>query len=128
MQLFLLFSHRLTAEQQADAESSLGVTDIRYLPEDLQARWSQVPPEPESVRPFAQPIWDWLAAEAQPGDYVMVQGDFGMSYATVQEALRLGLIPVYATTRRESSEVVTQDGQVKKTLTFKHVRFRRYGA
>lgn len=125
-QLFLFFSHRLTPEQRADAAQSLGVTDLRYLPEGLQAQWSQVPPDLERVDAYAQPLWQWLQTEAQPGDYVMVQGDFGLTYATVQEALRQGLIPVYATTRRESSETVNQEGEVKKTLTFKHVRFRRY--
>lgn len=125
-QLLLLFSHRLTSEQEQDAREKLGATALTYLPDELQALWSQAPPEPDTLDDFAQPVWDWLAREAQPGDYVLVQGDFGMSYATVNEAKRLGLVPVYATTRRESSEVVESDGQVRKTLTFRHVRFRRY--
>jgi len=125
-QLFLLFSHQLTPEQQADATQRLKVDTFRSLPPDLQAQWSQVPPELEQVDVYAQPIWDWLSEKAEGGDYVMVQGDFGITYATVRKALDLGLVPVYATTRRESSEVVAENGEVRKTLTFRHIRFRKY--
>jgi hypothetical protein len=125
-QLFLFFSHQLTPEQQTDAEQRLGIDRFRALPAELQAQWSQVPAELDRVDAYAQPLWAWLAAEADPGDYVMVQGDFGLTYATVRKALELSLVPVYATTRRESSEAVTENGEVKKTLTFRHIRFRPY--
>ncbi|MEZ4687226.1 MAG: CRISPR-associated protein Csx20 [Bacteroidia bacterium] len=126
MKLFLLFSHALTPAQERDAHISLGVEQFCYLPEKLQQRWSQVPPEPENITEIAQPIWDWLTKVTTPGDHVLVQGDFGMTYATVHHAFQLGLIPVYATTRRESQEVQLPDGSVRKTLVFAHVRFRKY--
>ncbi len=126
MKFFLFFSHRLTEDQLYDAEANLGASEVVYLPTHLQEKWSQVPPEPETVEEFARPLWDWLAAEAAPGDYAMIQGDFGLSFATVNKAIRLGLVPVYATTRRESSEITDDQGQIRKTLLFKHVRFRRY--
>jgi D-arabinose 1-dehydrogenase-like Zn-dependent alcohol dehydrogenase len=124
--LFLLFSHFLTTRQEQDAYSTLKVREIHPLPPELQARWSQVPPELEAVTEYAQPIWDWLKDQATPGDYVLVQGDFGMSHATVEYAKTQGLLPVYATTRRKSQETKQADGSVKKTLVFDHVRFRRY--
>ncbi len=124
--LFLLFSHSLTEDQQQDATTSLGVTRIVPLPEDLQQRWSQVPPELPDVADHALPIWNWLAAEASAGDYVLIQGDFGMTYSTVNYTLNRSLIPVYATTIRQSKEISNKEGQVTKTLVFRHVRFRRY--
>ncbi len=39
-----------------------------------------------------------------------------------------GLVPVYATTRRESVEERLPDGDGRTVRRFKHVRFRRYGA
>ncbi|MDP5172418.1 MAG: CRISPR-associated protein Csx20 [Bacteroidia bacterium] len=127
MKLFLLFSHSLTPPQEEDARISLGVTDIRPLPADLQQLWSQVPPDLEELGSMASPIWDWLEHEAQVGDYVLVQGDFGLTYATVNKSIGLGLVPIYATTERKSTETTNAQGQVTKTLVFTHVRFRRYG-
>lgn len=125
-QLFLLFSHDLTELQRSDATESLGISKIRHLPADLQECWSQVPPELPDVAEHAQPIWNWLRKEASPKDYVLIQGDFGMSYATVQLAFSLGITPIYATTRRESVEENLPDGSVRKTNRFAHVQFRAY--
>lgn len=124
--LHLLFSHRLTPTQEADAHASLGVAQIRYLPEHLQTHWSQLDPEPETLDDQAAPFEAYLREQTAPGDYVLIQGDFGMAHRMVLYAQELGRIPVYATTRRESVEVPQEDGSIKKTLTFKHVRFRRY--
>jgi hypothetical protein len=126
MTFHLLFSHRLTPEQEADARASLGATELRYLPEALQAQWSQLDPEPESLDAQAQPFEAYLSEATNPGDYLLIQGDFGMTHRLVLRAQALGRIPVYATTRRESQEITAPDGSIKKTLTFKHVRFRRY--
>lgn len=124
--LFLLFSHRLTEEQDADAWQSLRVTDIVALPQALQARWSNVPAELKSLDEYAAPILTWLQQEAQPNDYVLAQGDYGLTYLTVTFALRHGLIPVYATTTRDVVETRLSDGTVQVQRVFKHVRFRQY--
>ncbi len=124
--LFLLFSHTLTEDQQKDAKASLGVTQFHHLPEDLQQIWSQVTLYIKNVADHAIPIWDWLVKEAKQGDYVLIQGDFGMTYATVNYALTLGLNPVYSTTIRRSKEETNEAGKVTKTLVFQHVRYRSY--
>ncbi len=124
--LFLLFSHTLTGDQTADARQSLGVTEFVSLPEDLQARWSEVPPGLERIDDHLQPALNWLAEQAQPGDYVLVQGDFGAIYAAVSFALEHRLIPVYATTQRNVVETRLPDGKVQVQRTFQHVRYRRY--
>ena len=126
MTLFLFFSHALTQSLIEDAQQNLAVTEIRHLPEDLQERWSQVPPDLTNLKAFGKPLWEWLRQEASPKDYILIQGDFGMSYATVQFAFELGLQPIYATTRRESVEVQQADGSVRKTNRFAHVQFRPY--
>jgi hypothetical protein len=125
--LFLLFNHRFTQEQGAQAREQLGITDILPLPGELQRRWGQIPPELPGLQDYLAPLTDWLARQAQPGDYVLIQGDFGATYLMVRFALEYGLIPVYATTRREAHEMVQPDGSVRLTHTFRHQQFRRYG-
>ena len=123
--LILLFSHTLTEAQRADAFSTLNVTACRSLPEDLQARWSDIPPDVDEIAEYLRPVEEWLRAEAEPGDLVLVQGDFGAVYRFVTLALTLRLIPVYATTARQVIETPQPDGTIQVQRTFCHVRFRR---
>ena len=124
--LFLLFSHALTGEQERDARASLGVEEILPLPENLQQRWSNVPPDLETVQEHIGPALNWLGEQARPGDYVLIQGDFGAVYRAVCVALEQGLTPLYATTARRVKETRLPDGRVESTRVFQHVRYRRY--
>ncbi len=124
--LLLLFSHTLTDAQRADAFSSLRVTDCLSLPDELQALWSDIPPDLDAVDEYLRPAEEWLQATATAGDLVLVQGDFGAVYRFVTLALHSQLIPVYATTARQVVETPQPDGTVQVQRTFRHVRFRRY--
>lgn len=125
--LFLVFNHTFTLSQQENARDELGVENILEPSLELSRRWANIPPEAPSLRPWLQPICDWLAAQAQAGDYALIQGDFGACYLLVRFALERNLIPVYATTERHAREEWLADGRVKLEHTFEHVRFRRYG-
>ena len=125
-QMFLIFSHTVTEEQRQDAERAFQQPTLVPLPEDLQRLWSAVPPEPEEIGDWLRPLWDWLRRNAEPGDIALIQGDFGAVYAMVNAATGLGLIPVYATTARQSIETPQPDGSVRTLRIFRHVRFRRY--
>jgi hypothetical protein len=126
-QLFLIFNHRLTAEQEADARASLGVGRFVELPLPLHQLWSNIPPEEPGLADVIGPVKEWLEAEAREDDYVLIQGDFGATHLMVLFTQEKGLIPVYSTTRREAAEERQDDGSVKLVHRFKHVRFRRYG-
>jgi hypothetical protein len=127
--LYLLFSHTLTPEQAADARASLGVGALEPLPPELQARFSNVPPELDALADYAAPFADWLASRAGPTDWVLVQGDFGLTHLLVAWCLRTGHgQPVYATTARVHTEAPQPDGSVLVTKTFRHARFRKYEA
>lgn len=125
--LFALFNHRLTGAQQADARDSLGCERIVEPPEPVRALWAGLPPEVEALGAQLEPVRDWLTAEARAGDAVLVQGDFGAVYLMVRWCLDRGLVPVYATTRRQAAEQHAADGTVRTSHVFRHVRFRRYG-
>ena len=124
--MFLIFSHLLTPEQEADAWTSYGVDQFVPLPPDLQQVWSQFPPEVDALKQYISPVESWVAQQALPGDIVLVQGDFGATHLLVTFAFRHGFRPVYSTTRRETEEWVDDGGIIHADHRFKHVRFRLY--
>jgi len=126
--LILLFNHRLTARQEEDARASLGISRITQPPISIRMVWAQVPPDVDELTGYLAPVFSWLEEVARPGDFVLVQGEFGATCLAVREALRLDLIPLYSTTRREAVEKHLADGRVEIRHTFAHVRYRRYEA
>ncbi len=124
--LFLIFNHRLTDAQKTDAQKSLGVTRFLALPEELQEYWSAIRPQGELDYTRLKAIGRWIVDRAEPGDYVLVQGDAGASFYLVDFCLQKGLTPVYATTRRQARETINNRGQVEKVSQFEHVAFRKY--
>jgi hypothetical protein len=127
MKLLQIFNHTLTSQQEADARERLGVERIVLPPERLQKLWRQVPADLVGIDGYLAPVKDWLAAEGRPGDFVLVQGDFGATWIMVNHAFKLGLVPVYSTTERQAEETITGDGAVRLVHHFRHRRFRRYG-
>lgn len=125
--LFLLFNHRLTAAQEADARASLGVGHVVAAPREILTIWGQVPPETEEIGSFLAPVNHWMATAPRPGDFILIQGDFSATFLMVSEALRLHLTPISSTTRRQAVEEHMPDGSVHLRHIFTHVRFRRYG-
>jgi hypothetical protein len=120
--MFVLMSHEMTPVQIEDARSRWGVGRFVTVPCPL---WGQIPPEADSVCDAVEPARAFLRREARPGDLLLVQGDFGATVAMIGEARKLGLTPLYATTRRVADERVEGD-RVVTTRHFEHVRFRVY--
>ncbi|WP_456416624.1 CRISPR-associated protein Csx20 [Methanocaldococcus sp.] len=123
--MFLLFSHNLTNDQIKDAKENLKVNKFIYLPKELQNIWSNIPPEVEDITDYLKPIKEFLKNNANDGDYVLIQGNFGATYNMVNYAFENNLIPIYATTKRVVKEVI-EDGKVITIREFKHCRFRKY--
>jgi hypothetical protein len=125
--LFLIFNHRFSYHQEADARASLRVNNIISLPESLQLVWGNVPPDLPEVEQYLAPVKCWLSEKAQPGDAALIQGDFGATYLMVRFCMERGFTPYYATTLREAVEEQEADGSTRMTHRFRHVRFRKYG-
>jgi hypothetical protein len=125
MKMILLFSHKLTKEQQSDAIATLKVKEFIYLPDNLQSLWSNIPPDIDDLDKFLEPIKDFLKQNVKEGDFVLIQGDFGATYKMVNFVKKLSATPIYATTKRETQEKLI-DNKIIKTSIFKHIAFRSY--
>jgi len=124
--LFLIFNHKLTPEQENDAKVSLQINRIAEMPSHLKELWQQIPSDLSEINDYLTPFRDWLHAESVENDYALIQGDFGACFLMVNFAFEIGLIPIYATTRREVVEERLTDGNIKLTHQFRHQRFRKY--
>ena len=125
--LFLVFNHKITFQQEEDARRSLEVGRIVDLPPGFKDLWKSVPPELPEITGYLEPVKKWLGDNAAPSDYVLIQGDFGACFIMVNFAIANGLIPVYATTDRNAAEEHGIDGSVTLVHRFQHQIFRKYG-
>jgi len=123
--MFLLFSHKLTDSQEADAKNSLGVSEFVYLNENLQELWSNIPPDMADIKGYLEPLVEFLKYSLSREDIVLVQGDFGATCYISKVLKELGGVPVYATTKRDVVEIKVGD-KIEKKSVFEHVMFREY--
>ncbi len=122
--IFLIFSHKLT-DAQIDELKGTGISNFEYLPRNLQNLWSGVPPNKESLNGYLNPIFEWIKSKAKSNDWVLVQGDFGAVCLVVDFCFKHSLVPIYATTKRNTIERM-ENGKLIKVSQFEHVRFRKY--
>lgn len=120
--LFILMNHELLPTQYEDALHSLHIEKSVTLSD---AAWSQIAPDASSIKPFVLHYEARLKQEAKEGDFLLVQGDFGATYHMVRFAKNLGMIAIYATTKRVATQK-TVEGSVITQREFLHVRFREY--
>ena len=133
MKTFVLINHQITDEQVADLRRIMGYSgDIINLTDDpeIKAFWANIDPDAliSNIDFHCIQIWNKIneLGGIQDGDLFFIQGEAGATFNMVETLINIGAIPVYATTKRESVEVV-KDGVVTiKTNVFKHVRFRAY--
>ena len=125
--LFLLFSHSITSVQEKHAKKELSVEHIIVPPAAVRSLWASLPPEVESLQSLLEPVTSWLKGASKTGDYVLIHGDFGACYLLVQYCLETSRIPIYSTTERKAVETELDNGTIRLTHEFCHVRYRNYG-
>jgi hypothetical protein len=124
--MLLIFSHYLTPDQIEDAKRKLCVNDFVPLPSDMQKLWQNIPATEPSISNYLNTFNKFIRENANEGDYVLIQGDFGAVYLIVNFVFSISLIPVYATTERDVVEKHMPDNTVRSERVFKHRIFRRY--
>ncbi len=124
--LFILLNHTLTEEQIEEAKNKLKVNNIVELSLEQKNMWAQMPPDEKQHKKYVEEIINWLGKNADKGDYILVQGEFGATFTVVDFCLKNGFVPIYAVSERREEEVKHPDGSVEKKLIFKHKCFRKY--
>lgn len=123
---FIIISHTLSDVQREELTLKWAVKEIVTMSPELKSIWENLSPSEDSILSALKPILNWLKTEAFPGDIVVVQGEYGATLYVAVEAQNLGLIPVYATTKRVLEETTLPDGSVRQERIFRHVRFRKF--
>ena len=124
--LLLFFSHTLTPEQQQDAEKNWGVVEFVSLPEGLQSAWSNVPPEGKLIPDYLQQFTDFISESALLTDYLLIQGEYGLTVSLTEWAIRNGYTALYSTTKRVYQHRTLADGSTENVHVIKHIQFRKF--
>jgi uncharacterized protein MJ1673 len=120
--MFVLINHNLTQEQKSQALKVFGVEDIINIADDT---WSNISPSDENILYVLNRYKKELMLEAEAGDILLVQGDFGATYNMINFAKNIGIKTIYATTKRIVQELII-DGKLVTRREFKHEKFREY--
>lgn len=123
--IFLLFSHTLTTRQEKDLKENHGIEEMIYLPPNLQDIWSNVDPEIIEDEKL-QEVLDYVIQNSREKDYVLIQGEWGFVYKSINFFKEKNLVPVYSTTKRDVIETTQDDGKILKKSIFEHVKYKKY--
>ena len=125
--LISILSHELLNSQVDELKNSWNVEQIIILPEKLKSAWSNINPNDDLEDDFnlLYKLKTFILENTKQEDYVIVQGEWGMTFTVVNMCFELNRVPIYATTERKTKEVV-RDGQVHSEKVFEHIRFRKY--
>ena len=124
MKAYSLINHKLTENQMKELKEVFGADEIVYPDEDLVKLWAQISTERQLDYAVIDKVVEWLENSTE-GDVVVVQGEFGCTFCIVDFALKRGLVPVHAVTKRVEEE--TAEGEVvTKKYVFMHCCLRKY--
>lgn len=122
--MITIFSHQLTQPQIQDAQTNLHVDRFLYLPQELQKLWSNVDTE-QNINHFLLPVKNFIVKNYEEGDSVLIQGDYGASYNLISFCKAKGYKTLYATTKRNSKEII-RNNTVEKVSYFSHISYKEY--
>jgi CRISPR-associated Csx2 family protein len=122
-----ILSHKLLNSQVDELKNTWNVEKIIYLPEKLKSDWCNVNPSDdlEDDSNLLDRLREFILDNTNQEDYIIVQGEWGMTFTIVNMCFELNRVPIYATTERKTKETV-KDGQVHSEKVFEHIRFRKY--
>lgn len=122
---FLLLNHELTQNQISELREKFNSDKIIYPDEKLSLLWKSIPPKEENNEIVKKAV-DWIKERgAEKGDLFIVQGEFGSTFTLADFALKSGLVPIYATTKRIEKEIRSGE-TVRREYIFEHVCFKKY--
>lgn len=122
-----ILSHELLNSQVDELKDTWNVEKIITIPEKLKSAWSRINPNDDLDDDFnlVYKLKTFILENTNQEDYVIVQGEWGMTFTVVNMCFELNRVPIYATTERKTKETI-KDGQVHSEKIFEHIRFRKY--
>lgn len=125
MKMVVLMNHEMSEEQTGVAVNELKVDCFITMPPFIAAIWGNVDPEADFDKLEVEKVVKWLGETTVRRDYVLVQGDYGLTFAVVDWCLVNGRKAVYATTRRVAKESCNE-GVTIVQREFRFVKYRKY--
>jgi len=120
----ILLNHTLTPKQTQELKEIFGVNDIIVPSQEICDFWQQIPTDMEISEEFLQSVLEWLSA-MQSGDILVIQGEFGATFALADWALKKGLKVLHSVTERVATE--NREGErIERSYVFEHKKFREY--
>ena len=107
--IILLFSHTLTEPQVKELKENWDCEEIIYMPDKLKNNQFK----------------KFLLDNLQKDDYVLIQGEWGLTYNMINFAKENNFIPLYAGTTRKVTEHKEGDKVIKNSV-FSHTTFKKY--
>ena len=121
---YCLLNHSLTDNQIKELVEEYNISEIKYPDAELSVKWMQIPASKNLDMNVIKAVLVWIQ-DAEKDDVLIVQGEFGSTFYIVDYALKNGLIPVYAVTKRVAEEKRNGEEVVRQYI-FRHCCFRKY--
>ena len=118
--IILLFSHTLTEPQVKELKENWNCNEIIYMSDELKNNWMNVSDNTD-INQFKKFLLDNLRKK----DYVLIQGEWGLTYNMINFAKENNFIPLYAGTTRNVTEYKERDKVIKNSI-FSHTTFKKY--
>lgn len=118
---YVFFSHTLLKEQILELKNRFQCVEIVYLPKKLQKLWSNIDIDED----YSILFFNYLEKNAKKDDYVLIQGEWGITYKMINFCKIKKFIPIYSFSKRMSYEELNE-GIIVKTSYFKHIKFKLY--
>lgn len=120
-----ILSHKLSDIQKQQLKQEWNVDEIEELNEELKFEWGSIDPSSKLDKKLIEKLKNEIEDKTEENDYVIVQGEWGMTFVIVNICFDLDRIPIYATTKRIIKEI--KEGQeIKIERIFRHIKFRKY--
>jgi uncharacterized protein MJ1673 len=118
--IILLFSHTLTEPQVKELKENWNCNKIIYMSDELKNNWMNVSNNTD-INQFKKFLLDNL----RKNNYVLIQGEWGLTYNMINFAKENNFIPLYAGTTRNVTEHKERDKVIKNSI-FSHTTFKKY--
>ncbi|MBT3217819.1 MAG: TIGR02221 family CRISPR-associated protein [Proteobacteria bacterium] len=119
-------NHRLTPDQVEDARNSMGIKEVLELPPELKEAWATVPLDTAGMLAVVSTVFDWVWNKTSKNDVILVQGEYGATFALVSHLNAAHRRTVHATSKREVTERQNEHDSTETIRHFVHRGYRDY--